>query len=153
MPTSARTWLVSAAAATGVIGGGIAAGVAVNQANAHSTPPQATPTTVAGGRSVGAGMLQARVHQLLREEHALEHGVRAARHRLTQQISARNRSLHATPVVAAPPSTATVTGSTVPAPALVAPAPVTTHTVTGASGATAAGGGSADDGGGGGHDN
>jgi hypothetical protein len=138
MTSTLRTWVISAAAATGVVGGG-AVGLAV-AAPAHSVPP--TPSEAPA--TVDLSALRSQVQQLLAEDQALHLALAHAKTRLSKQVAVSEASLRAvrSQLVAAQEALTAVRRAAAAKAAApkqqTAPSHVsrpTTHTSTGASGA------------------
>lgn len=145
--TSLRTWVISAAAVTGVVGGS-----AVGLSIAAPTAGAPVKTSPRSPTFVDSSGLQSQLQQLLAEDHALQLAVRQAKSRLASQVKASETSLQALQarLAAARAALAATQGAAasayVPAPSAVAPASrPSSHTTTGASGASGSAGG--DDGG------
>lgn len=148
MASTLRTWIISTAAVTGVVGGG-AVGLAA-AAPAHDTPVKTVaPPPVA----IDTSVLQAQVQQLLAEDQALRVALSHARSRLSSQVVASEASLRAirSQLAAAQAALAATRRAAVAAHANSAQQTAATqasrpssHTTTGASGATGASGESDD---------
>lgn len=142
MASNMRTWLVSAAAASGVVAGG-AVGLAGSSTPAEGATRTSTPPPAADPR---LARLDADIAALTAEEHSLQAALAQAKARLAAEIHASEQSLAAARRAAAAQRRQAVTVAPAPAPVAVAPAPApSTHTSTGASGTTSHG---SDDGGG-----
>lgn len=126
-----RTWVVSATAAAGVIGAGVAVAATGNGPSAPASP---APHTVADpAAAADVAQLRARVAELLAQEQRLRNKTDRARRHLNAQIAAGRAAAARSAAVAAVPAAAPVRTTVVPA--RPAPAPVATHTTSGASGA------------------
>lgn len=139
MASTLRTWVISAAAATGVVGGGAVA--LASAAPAQDAPHKtAAPLPVA----VDISALQAQVRQLLAEDQALHVALAHARSRLSSQVIASEASLRAIrsqlaatqAALAAARRAAATTHATSGQSTVTEARRPTTHTATGASGAT-----------------
>jgi hypothetical protein len=153
------TWLMSLAAAGGVVGGGSVA-LSAASAPAVASHPLPAPTPA---QPDGLAGLRAQVLTLLAQDHALSQSLAKAKARLASEVATSESSLNrvrqqlaaaqtalaearllATSTIAAPSSAGSATASTAPA----------THGSTGASGAGTGGtsGSGSDSGATGGHD-
>ena len=152
MASTLRTWIISAAAASGVVGG-----AAVGLATA--APAQGTPTkpTRPQAPAIDTTALQAQVQQLIAEDRALHVALAQAKARLSSQVAASEASLRAVrsqltaaeaALAAARRAASTTTAPTSQQPTVVRRQQPTSHTTTGASGASGGSGESGD----GGHD-
>lgn len=136
MASTPRTWIISAAAASGVVAGG-AVGLAA-AAPAHGTPAKpAAPQRTA----VDTTTLSQQVQELLAEDRALHLALAQAKSRLSSQVASSEASLRAvrTQLAAAQAALAAArrAAATSQQSAAVAPAArPSSHTSTGASGAT-----------------
>lgn len=138
MASTLRTWVISAAAATGVVGGG-AIGLAA------AAPAQGTPAKPAAQPArVDTSTLRMQVQQLLAEDQALHLALAQAKARLSSQVAASEASLRAvrTQLAAAQAALAAARRATAATPPASSQqtvvrhsAPPATHTTTGASGA------------------
>lgn len=148
MAATLRTWVISAAAATGVVGGG-AIGIAAAAPSHDSTGK----TSARQPAAVDTATLQAQVQQLLAEDQALHTALAQAKARLSSQVATSEASVRAVraqlasaeaALAAARRATASAY-STSRQQATTAPAQPTTHTTTGASGSGAGTDGGHDD--------
>ena len=149
MVSTLRTWIISAAATTGVVGGG-AVGLAAAAPAGHAPVKTAVPQPV----GVDTSVLQTQVQQLLAEDQALHLALSHAKARLSSQVAVSEASLRAirsqlasaqSALAAARRAAATRYATSGQQNAVThAPRP-TAHTTTGASGATSGDDGSHDD--------
>lgn len=135
-----RIWVVSATAAAGVIGGGLAAVAATGGADHQPASPPAPAKVADPAVTAEVAALRSRISTLLAEERRLHHTAARARHHLRLQAAAAQaaaqRAAQQSAVAATPQQPAPVRA----APVAAAPAPVATHTTSGASGAHRSGG-------------
>jgi hypothetical protein len=129
-----RTWVVSAAAAAGVIGGGIATAAATGGPDS-SAPSALASTGITDPVADATSRLRTRVDQLLAEEQRLHHSAALARRHLRAQIAAsRKATSEPTTLIRSQPTQDRPQPEPAASPAT--PAPVATHVSSGASGAT-----------------
>lgn len=131
-----RIWVVSATAAAGVIGGGLAAVAATGGADHQPASPPAPAKVADPAVTAEVAALRSRITALLAEERRLQDTAARARHHLRLQAAATQRAAQQSAVAATPQQPAPVRA----APVAAAPAPVATHATSGASGAHRSGG-------------
>ena len=145
MAATLRTWVISAAAATGVVGGG-AIGIAA-AAPSHDTAGKTSARQPAG---VDTTTLQAQVRQLLAEDQALHAALAQAKARLSSQVATSEASVRAVraqlaaaeaALAAARQATASAYAASHQQATTARTSQPATHTTTGASGASGSGAG------------
>jgi len=149
MAATLRTWVISAAAATGVVGGG-AIGIAAAAPSHDSTGK----TSARQPAAVDTTTLQAQVQQLLAEDQALHTALAQAKARLSSQVATSEASVRAVraqlasaeaALAAARRATASAYSTSRQQATTARTTQPTTHTTTGASGSGAGTDGGHDD--------